>query len=44
MIVFSNRDEQSDRKRAEELGAKEYYVKAMTDLSDLVKTIEAIAA
>ncbi len=44
VIVFSNRDEQSDRKRAEELGAKEYYVKAMTDLSDLVKTIEAIAA
>lgn len=40
VVIFSNRDEQTDRSRASELGANAYYVKAMTDLSDLVKTIE----
>jgi DNA-binding response OmpR family regulator len=42
VIVFSNRDGQEDRKKAEELGAAAFYVKAMTDLSELVTTIEAL--
>ena len=42
VIVFSNRDGQEDRKRAQELGAAEFYVKAMTDLSELVERIEAL--
>lgn len=41
VIVFSNRDGINDRKRAEELGAAGFYVKAMTDLSELVTKIEA---
>lgn len=41
VIVFSNRDGQDDRKRAEELGAVGYYVKAMTDLSELIEMIES---
>lgn len=40
VIIFSNKDSVSDRKRADELGAKGFYVKAMTDLSDLMNTIE----
>jgi len=43
IIIFSNRDSSDDRKRAEELGAKGFYVKAMTDLSDLMRTIERFA-
>ena len=43
VIVFSNRDGQNDRKRAAELGAAGFYVKAMTDLSELVTKIEALA-
>ena len=43
VIIFSNRDEQADRALATELGANGYYVKAMTDLSDLVKTIESLS-
>jgi len=42
VIVFSNRDGINDRKRAEELGATGFYVKAMTDLSELVTKIEAL--
>jgi len=41
VLVFSNKDEQFDRKRAKELGADGYYVKAMTDLSQLVEMIES---
>lgn len=41
VIVFSNRDGQDDRKRAQELGASGFYIKAITDLSDLVRIIEA---
>ncbi len=44
VIVFSNRDGQDDKKKATELGAQKFYVKAMTDLSDLVKTIESLVA
>lgn len=42
VIVFSNRDGQEDRRKAKELGAVGFHVKAMTDLSELVKTIEEI--
>jgi DNA-binding response OmpR family regulator len=41
VIVFSNRDGQDDRARAKELGAVGFHVKAMTDLSELVETIES---
>lgn len=43
VIIFSNRDEQTDQSRAEELGANGYYVKAMTELSELVQHIETLA-
>lgn len=42
VIVFSNRDGQDDRKKAQELGANRFYVKAMTDLSELIETIESL--
>jgi two-component system phosphate regulon response regulator PhoB len=42
VIVFSNRDSQEDRARAHELGAHGFYVKAMTDLSELIETIESV--
>tara|TARA_B100000508_G_scaffold120126_1_gene101095 strand:- start:10406 stop:11215 length:810 start_codon:yes stop_codon:yes gene_type:complete len=41
VLVFSNRDGQDDKHRAEELGAVGFYVKAMTDLSELIETIES---
>ncbi len=40
VIIFSNRDGADDKKRAAELGVSGFFVKAMTDLSDLVRTIE----
>ena len=40
VIIFSNKDSADDRARAAELGAKGFYVKALTDLSDLMETIE----
>jgi DNA-binding response OmpR family regulator len=43
IIVFSNRDGLNDRKQAQELGAAAFYVKAMTDLSELVAKIESLA-
>jgi DNA-binding response OmpR family regulator len=43
VIVFSNRDGSTDRKQAQELGAAGFYVKAMTDLSELVQKIEEFA-
>jgi len=42
VVVFSNRDGQEDRQKASELGAKGFYVKAMTDLSELIETIESL--
>ncbi len=42
VIVFSNRDGQDDRQKASELGAKGFYVKATTDLSELIETIESL--
>lgn len=41
VVVFSNRDGQDDRRKAEELGAVGFYVKAMTDLSELIEMIES---
>lgn len=41
VLVFSNRDGQDDKHKAKELGAVGFYVKAMTDLSDLIETIES---
>ncbi len=43
VIVFSNRDSQEDKAKARALGAEGFYVKAMTDLSELMETIESIA-
>lgn len=42
VIVFSNRDGQDDRQKAQTLGASAFYVKAMTDLSELVEKIETL--
>lgn len=39
VIVFSNRDSKEDRQKAEQFGAKKFYVKAMTDLTELIETI-----
>lgn len=44
VIVFSNRDSQSDRERAHTLGAVAFYVKAMTDLSELIELLEEHAS
>lgn len=42
VVVFSNRDNQADRHKAEEYGVKHFYVKAVTDLSELVDILSAI--
>lgn len=42
VIVFSNKDSSADKKKAEDLGADCFYIKAMTDLSDLVEKIESL--
>ncbi len=39
VLIFSNKDSQEDRKLAAELGATGFYVKAMTDLSELLDII-----
>jgi DNA-binding response OmpR family regulator len=44
VIVFSNRDAQEDKQRVFELGADRFFVKAMTDLSLLIETIEELTA
>lgn len=43
-IVFSNQDSDDERDRAAALGAQEYLVKATTDLSDLSRLIQRLAA
>lgn len=43
VIVFSNRDSQEDKQKVFELGAERFFVKAMTDLSFLIETIEEVA-
>jgi DNA-binding response OmpR family regulator len=42
VMVFSNKDESDDRQKAQALGADRFYVKAMTDLSELMESIEEI--
>ncbi|MBP9843071.1 MAG: response regulator [Candidatus Pacebacteria bacterium] len=42
VIVFSNRDSQEDKQRVFTLGADRFFVKAMTDLSVLIETIEEL--
>jgi DNA-binding response OmpR family regulator len=39
VLIFSNRDSQADRALATELGAIGFYIKAMTDLSELLDII-----
>lgn len=39
VLIFSNKDSQEDRKLAAELGATGFFVKAMTDLSELLEII-----
>jgi len=41
VLVFSNKDSQEDRARAKSLGAADFRVKAMTDLSELLVLIES---
>lgn len=40
VLVFSNKDGAEDRERAQSLGANDFYVKALTDLSELMEYIE----
>jgi len=40
VLIFSNKDSQEDRKLAAELGAIGFFVKAMTDLSELLDIIK----
>jgi DNA-binding response OmpR family regulator len=39
VIIFSNKDNDSDRKKAKMLGVETFLIKAMTDLNDLIKLI-----
>ena len=43
VIVFSNRDSQEDKQKTFSLGAERFFVKAMTDLSFLIETIEELS-
>jgi DNA-binding response OmpR family regulator len=42
VIVLSNLGQDEDRKKAEELGAKNYLVKSNAPLADIVKAVKAI--
>lgn len=42
VFIFSNRDSNEDKKKATDLGVSGFYVKAMTNLSDLIKSIEGV--
>lgn len=42
VIVFSNRDGMQDKQKAIDLGASCFYVKAMTDLSEIIEKIEEL--
>lgn len=44
VIIFSNRDAQEDKQRVFDLGADRFFIKAMTDLSLLIETIEELTA
>lgn len=39
VIVFSNKDNDEDRKKAKDLGVDTFLIKAMTDLNDLIRII-----
>jgi DNA-binding response OmpR family regulator len=42
VIIFSNKDTAEDKQKAQDLGARGFYVKAMTDLSELIELIESL--
>ncbi len=42
VIIFSNKDSQEDRNKAHDLGVSAFRVKAMTDLAELIETIESL--
>ncbi len=42
VFIFSNRDSAEDKKKASDLVISGFFVKAMTDLSELVKSIEKV--
>ncbi|HLC99963.1 hypothetical protein A2841_00905 [Candidatus Kaiserbacteria bacterium RIFCSPHIGHO2_01_FULL_48_10] len=42
IIVFSNLDSEEDRKRAKELGATEYLMKAQTSLDEVIKIVKGL--
>ena len=42
IIVLSNLSQEEDTKKAKELGAKDYFVKSNTPLSDIVKYVEKV--
>ena len=44
VVVFSNRDSSEDRAKAHALGAKKFYVKAVTSLSELVDILQEVVA
>ena len=42
IIVLTNLGQEEDRKRAIELGVKEYFVKSNTPITDIVKQVKAV--
>lgn len=42
IIIFSNLDSEEDRKRAKELGATEYLMKAQTSLDDVINIVKKL--
>tara|TARA_B100002051_G_C16745815_1_gene647532 strand:- start:5226 stop:6035 length:810 start_codon:yes stop_codon:yes gene_type:complete len=44
VVVFSNKDGEENRNRAMELGANDFFVKAMTDLSELMEKIQTLVS
>ncbi len=42
VIVLSNLGQEEDRKRALELGAKDYFVKANTPIAEIVKKVKSV--
>ncbi len=43
VVIFSNKSDDADKIKAKELGAEQYYVKAMTDLTEFVTELRSIA-
>jgi two-component system phosphate regulon response regulator PhoB len=43
VVIFSNKSEETDKKRMIELGADRYFVKAYTDLNELVEELKVLA-